>query len=150
MAGIVSNPALHAECKAALPGLIADRDAAMAKITSDKLTRILGRAMMIYGQPERTDGEWKEWIAIYQETLGDLSARSVEMAMNNWIKTSAAFMPKPGELREMALKVPCPEYQVAYRARLAAEAPKAVTVLDAAERRAQIAEALAGLKGKTI
>ena len=147
--GIVSNPALHAECKEALPALIEARDRALTKATPEDVKRALGPALMIYPQQDRTEKEWAQWWTVYVEALSDVPARSVTEAMRNWLRSPAEFMPKPGELRDWALKVPCPEYQVAYRARLAAEAPKAVTVLDAAERRAQIAEALASLKTVT-
>lgn len=150
VSGIVANPGLHAEVIAALPALMADRDQALAKTGTDDLQRILGKALVIYSVPDRTPQEWATWWRVYHDVLGDVPRRAVAQAVDQWIRSPAGFFPKPGELRDLALKVPCPEYAVAHRARLAAEAPKAVSMLDAAERRAQIAEALASLKAKAI
>jgi hypothetical protein len=150
VAGIVANPALHSEVIAALPGLIADRDAAMTRPAMDDLQRIFAPALTIYAMPDRTEGEWAAWWGVYREALADLPRKAIAEAMRQWLRSPAGFFPKPGEIRALALKVPCPEYQVAYWAKLAAEAPKAVTMLDAAERKAQIAEALASLKVKAL
>jgi len=146
VSGIVANPALHAEVIAALPALMADRDAALTKTSPDDLQRILAKALVIYSVPDRTPQEWATWWRVYHDVLAEVPRRAVAQAVDQWIRSPAGFFPKPGELRDLALKIPCPEYAVAYRAKLAAEAPKAVSMLDAAERRAQIAEALAGLR----
>ena len=146
VASIVANPGLHSEVIAALPALMADRDAALAPTGTDDLQRILGKALVIYSVPDRTPQEWATWWRVYHDVLADVPRRAVAQAVDQWIRSPAGFFPKPGELRDLALKVPCPEYAVAHRARLAAEAPKAVSMRDAAERRAQIAEALAGLR----
>lgn len=150
VAGIVANPGLHAEVIAALPALMADRDAALAPTGPDDLQRIFAPALTVYAMPDRSEAEWRAWWGVYRDTLADIPRRAIAEAMRQWLRTPAGFFPKPGELRDLALKVPCPEYAVAYRARLAAEAPKAVSMLDAAERREQIREALAGLKAKAL
>ncbi len=150
VSGIVANPALHSEVIAALPALMADRDAALTKTSPDDLQRILAKALVIYPVPDRSPQEWATWWRVYHDVLADVPRRAVAQALDQWIRSPAGFFPKPGELRDLALKIPCPEYAIAYRAKLAAEAPKAVSMLDAAERRAQIAEALAGLKAKAI
>jgi hypothetical protein len=149
VSGIVANPALHAECKAALPGLMADRDRAMVKATIPDIQRAVSKGLMIYSQPERTEGEWAIWWGVYFETLSDMPARSVAEAMRQWLRGPSGFMPKPGELRDAAAKVPCPEYQIAYRAKLAAESPAVTFQPDAAQRKAEAAELLAGFKIKS-
>jgi hypothetical protein len=146
VSGIVANPGLHAEVIAALPALMADRDAALTKTSPDDLQRILAKALVIYPVPDRSPEEWKTWWRVYHDVLADVPRRAVAQAVDQWIRSPAGFFPKPGELHDLARKIPCPEYAIAYRAKLAAEAPKAVSMLDAAERRAQIAEALAGLR----
>ena len=146
VSSIVANPGLHSEVIAALPALMADRDAALTKTSPDDLQRILGKALVIYSVPDRTPQEWATWWRVYHDVLADVPRRAVAQALDQWIRSPAGFFPKPGELRDLALKIPCPEYAIAYRAKLAAEAPKAASMLDAAERRAQIAEALASVR----
>lgn len=149
VAGIVANPALHAECKAALPALLDAKDRALTKTGPDDVKRVLVPALTIYPQPDRTEREWAQWWSVYIETLSDIPARAVSEAMRLWLRSPAGFMPKPGELRDWALKVPCPEYQIAHRAKLAAESPAVTFQLDAAQRKAEAAELLAGFKIKS-
>lgn len=145
--GIVSNPALHAEVKAALPGLIADRDQALAKPAPADLQEILGSRLTLYAVPDRSEGEWRSWWADYLDALSDLPLRAVDEAMRQWVRSPAEFYPKPGQLREIALKIPSPEYRAAYRAKMAAERPSVTFQPDAASK-AAVAEMLAGFKTK--
>jgi hypothetical protein len=49
-------------------------------------------------------GEWAAWWADYTDALGDLTETALELGMREWVRRpDSRFMPKPGELRELAL-----------------------------------------------
>lgn len=144
--GIVANPALHSEVKAALPALIAARDAAMRPASIDGLARVIADRFAIYPQPDRTEQEWASWWRAYHDALSDVPLASVEAAMKAWVRSPERFMPNPGQLRDLASKQTIPEYLAAYRARLAAaQEPHRISKPDAEARRKMVAEVLAGI-----
>lgn len=76
---------------------------------------IIGRRLVTFPQGELSDGEWAAWWSDYTETLSDLPAQSLEAGMRAWIaRPDARFMPKPGELRELAVNAQTPDARVAH------------------------------------
>lgn len=98
---IVGNLALREEARAALPVL---RAAATQKAGPEGVAEVIGRRMALYPQPARSDGEWGAWWADYTDALADLPWQALEVAMAVWVRDpKSEFMPKPGQLRELAL-----------------------------------------------
>lgn len=149
VSGILANPALHAEVRAALPALLAR----VGGCGEDHVSKVVGRRLATYPQPERSDEEWTAWWSDYHDALSDLPAEALEAGMRAWVRRpDAEFMPKPGQLRELALKAGEPLWTAASRARRAAltevrEPPKLAPV---EERKAQAAEILASLHIKKM
>jgi hypothetical protein len=147
--GIVANPALHAEVKAALPALIAAREAAMQPTDIEGLARVIADRFANYPQPSRTEEEWASWWRGYHDALSDVPKANIEAAMKAWVRSPERFLPNPGQLRELALKQTLPEYTAAYRAKLAvAQEPRRISKPDVETRRRQVAELLAGIGSK--
>lgn len=147
--GIVANPALHAEVKAALPALIAARDAAMQPTDIEGLARVIADRFANYPQQDRTEEEWASWWRGYHDALSDVPKANIEAAMKAWVRSPERFLPNPGQLRELALKHTLPEFTAAYRAKLAvAQEPRRISKPDAETRRRQVAELLAGIGSK--
>lgn len=109
---IVKSPEMHREAvvcwrKAA--------DIAIAPAGPDGVRAIIGRRLVTFPQGDLSDGEWTAWWGDYTETLSDLSAQSLEGGMRAWIaKPAARFMPKPGELRELARAAQTPDARIAH------------------------------------
>ena len=149
MTGIVSNPALYAEAKAALPALMERVKGGGVGAVRD----VIGRRLVTFPQPDRSDAEWAAWWADYFDALEDIPAQALEGGMKTWMqRPDAQFMPKPGELRALALKAGEPLYQAASRARRVAQLPlRRFGPLDEAnpepleDRKAMAAEVLASL-----
>lgn len=152
--GIVNSPALHAECKAALPAIM-DRIKGCGMVG---VRDVIGRRFATYPQPDRSDMEWAAWWADYCDALEDVPYEALEGGMRAWVqKPESQFMPKPGELRALALKAGEPLYQAASRARRVAHLPlRRFGPLDdeqpvsADDRKALAAEILASLQPKTM
>lgn len=152
--GIVNSPALHAEVKAALPAIMDRVRGGGTAAVRD----VIGRRLVTFPQPDRSDAEWAAWWADYYDALEDVPAAALEGGMKAWVqKSDAQFMPKPGELRALALKAGEPLYQAASRARRVAHLPlRRFGPLDEGnpetvdERKAAAAEVLASLKANKV
>lgn len=157
---IARSPVLLAEVKHALPALKA---VAEHKAGEDGVRAVIGRRFALYPQPERDDGEWAGWWADYFDVLADVPLSCLEAAMRAFIaRPTSQFMPKPGELRDLAFRTPSrtlQRYQRAKRAlQIADDTPRPVYADDApqgeavdhqAEIRKMLAEytAKAGARG---
>lgn len=110
----------------ALPGLLAE---ATRKADQKAIRQALGARFEIYPQPQRTDGQWALWWAPYFRVLSDLPADAIELAMRAWeADPKNQWMPKPGEIGELARQTATPalkRYSTASRALREADAPKA-------------------------
>lgn len=115
------SPELYAECVAALPGLIEDRDKALTPATRETMSDVLGRRMATYPPPEFSESEWRAWWADWMDAFSDVPDGVVEPAMRQWVRSPEAFMPKPGQLRAIALRIAIPEVQAAHRAKAVSE-----------------------------
>ena len=95
---------LLAEAEASLPGL---KRVAMAKAGEAGVKAVIGKRLVLYPQPERSDGEWDAWWADYFDVLADCSLASLEAAMRAYVALpDSEFMPKPGRLRELVFLTP--------------------------------------------
>lgn len=139
---IVSNPVLHAEVKAALPALVAHA----APCGDETVVGIVGKLFAVFPQPDRSAAEWAAFWEAYTEDLADLPLEALEAAVRDYRRSGKAeFLPKPGPLRELAIKHAQPIRQAAYRAKRAAESlPRRPRVPDprVAEMLAEIASTL--------
>ncbi|RAK51606.1 hypothetical protein [Phenylobacterium soli] len=116
---IASYLALREECREILPAL---REQAERRADQEGIRAVVGRRFATYPQPERNEGEWAAWWRDYYDALTGLSLASLEAAMREWIKRSdSQFLPKPGELRELALRTPSRALQRYQRARRVVE-----------------------------
>ncbi len=91
-----------AEAQAALPAL-----RACAEYPSGQagVRDVIGRRFALYPQPERSDGEWEAWWEDYLDALQDVPLAALTAAMSTWVKRpESQFLPKPGELRALALE----------------------------------------------
>jgi hypothetical protein len=104
---IADSPHLLAEARNELPLV---RGRAMMPATADEIRAVIGRRFAVYPQPRRSDGEASEWWADYFDVLlGKVSAEALECAMQAWVaKPTSQFMPKPGELYELAMATVTP------------------------------------------
>lgn len=118
---VAYSPELYAECVEALPALIADRDKALTPATRETIGDVLGRRMATYTPPQFSDGEWRSWWADWMDAFSDVPDGVVEPAMRQWVRSPEPFMPKPGQLRAIALRIAIPEVQAAHRAKMVAE-----------------------------
>lgn len=114
---IAGYMALREEARAALPALKA---VAEQKAGEDGVRAVIGRRFALYPQPERDEGEWASWWADYFDALTDVPLACLEAAMRAWVqKPDAQFMPKPGELRDLAFRTPSRSLQRYQRAKRA-------------------------------
>lgn len=146
---IGSYMALREECRAALPALKA---VAQHKAGEEGVRAVIGKRFALYPQPERSEGEWAAWWADYADVLADLPLASLEAGMRAWVaRPGSQFLPKPGELHELAFRTPSKtlrRYQRAKRAMdlldnpepVALAAPEGVHVDDAAAVKKMLAE----------
>jgi hypothetical protein len=101
---IAHTPALIAEARRVLPEL---RHAATAKAGDEGVRRVISKRFETYPQPQRTDEQWAAWWADYYDALSGVPLASLEAAMRAFVAMpDSEFMPKPGKLREMALRTP--------------------------------------------
>jgi hypothetical protein len=156
--GIASLPALVEEAKRVLPAL---RAVAEAKAGREGVKAVIGRRLATYPQPQRTEGEWDAWWADYFDVLEDVTLASLEAGMRAYVALpDSEFMPKPGQLRELAFTAPCRSLTRLHRATLAirrAEECRERTPEEIAEaaalaeaNRAEIARLAAEFKSKSI
>lgn len=81
---------------------------------------VIGRRFALYPQSDRDDGEWAAWWADYFDALADVPLSCLEAAMRAWVARPASqFMPKPGELRDLAFRTPSKTLQRYQRAKRA-------------------------------
>lgn len=149
VAGIVANPALHAEAKALLPILKARTAAAGI----DGVAHVIVRRFATFPQPDRTPEEWEAWWEDYYDALSDMPIDALEAAMKAYIRSPGAeFMPKPAKLRELASKVGSTAIKAYTRAKLAAaqEPRRLMDPVSVAERKALVAEALQAIGAKRV
>lgn len=140
---IISDPALLAEVRAALPALkaVAEQKAGTAGVKA-----VIGRRLALYPQPPRSEAEAAAWWADYYDVLSDVALASLEAGMRQYVADpSSEFMPKPGRLRELAFLAPCRSLGRYYRAKRAvqmADEPEPVPIqrADPTEVRALLAE----------
>ncbi len=98
---IAEDLGLLAEARVALPALRACADHPSGQ---EGVRHVVGRRFVIYPQPERLDWEWSAWWADYFEALEDVPLVALTAAMATWVKRAESqFLPKPGELRAIAL-----------------------------------------------
>lgn len=73
----------------------------------DGVKAVVGRRLALYPQTEMNPGEWGAWWADYFEALEDIPTVAVEAGMAAWVRRpESQFMPKPGQLRELAMNTP--------------------------------------------
>jgi hypothetical protein len=119
---IATLPALLAEARKALPAL---KTVASAPAGNEGVKRVVGSRFAVFPQPERSDGEWAMWWADYFDVLEDVPEGALEAGMKVWLRNPAnEFMPKPGQLRQLAMQAENPDARAYTRAR-AADAYKA-------------------------
>lgn len=140
---IAESPALLAEARALLPALKATAE---RKAGPDGVRAVIGRRFGLYPQPARDEGEAAAWWSDYIDVLAPMSLASLEAGMRAWVADpKSEFMPKPGQLRELAFTAPCRSLQRYYRAKRAiamAEEPAALPgpAIDPAEVKVMLAE----------
>lgn len=119
---IVREPGMLAECKANWQAM---SEAARAPALREGVMRVIASRFPIFPQPERSEGEWRAWWAVYVEALGDLPEESLELAMRAYVREpDAEFLPKPGKLRDLARQATTPSARAAgIAARCAAYEP---------------------------
>lgn len=94
--------ALREEARAVLPALKA---VAEWKAGSEGVRAVIGRRFVTYPQPERSEGEWNAFWADYEDVLADVPLACLEAAMRAWVaRPKSQFLPKPGELHELAYR----------------------------------------------
>lgn len=114
---------LLAEARVALPAL---RNRALLPACAPGVREVVGKRFGLYPQPERNEAEWAAWWDDYTEALSDLPKSQIEAAMKAWIaKPESEFLPKPGQLRDLARQASNPAAVAYHRAR---EASAIVTV----------------------
>lgn len=157
---IARYSALREEARAALPSLKA---VAEWKAGQDGVRAVVGKRFSLYPQPERSEGEWNAWWADYFDVLEDVPLACLEAAMRAYIaRPGSQFLPKPGELRDLAyttVSKSLRRYQRAKRALMLADepeapakpvAPEGVHVDSAAEVRRMLSEFQAQARAKSI
>lgn len=106
-----------AEARQALPAL---KEAAVAPAGDEGVTRVVSARFVVYPQREMTVEESVAWWTDYFDALSDLPEAAIEAGMRAWVREGASeFMPKPGQLRQLALETenrPARAYERARRA----------------------------------
>lgn len=98
---IADAPELVDELRRSLPAMLARRDHPAGH---DGVKQTIGRRFALCPQPERSEGEWAAWWADYRDALETVPLVSLEAAMRTWVqRPESQFLPKPGELRALAL-----------------------------------------------
>lgn len=148
VAGIVANPALHAEAKELFPALKAQA----APAGDDGIAKVIMSRFATFPQPQRSVDEWRTWWLDYYEALSGVPLDALEAGMKAWVaRADAEFMPKPGKLREMASLAGSTAIIAYTRAKLAAaQEPKTFKPEEVAERKRQVAELREVFKPKVV
>jgi hypothetical protein len=100
---IASDDVLLAEARTQLP-LVRARISRPA--TTQDLKDLIMARMQTYPQPMREDWEWSLFWADYTATLEGLTRESIEAGLKAWVASNAEFLPKPGQLRSIAMSQP--------------------------------------------
>jgi len=145
---VASDPQLYAEVRAALPSILAARDAAVTPATPEQIMATVGRFIPRYPQQDRGEGEWEVFWEGFLEVLEGQPALSIEKALKAWARTPERFLPNPGQLLELCQKVEGREVIAAYRAQKIVERPPPLSEEQKAARRADVKELLAGMDWK--
>jgi hypothetical protein len=152
---IGSYMALREEARAALPALKA---VAEWKAGPEGVRAVIGKRFALYLQPERSEGEWAAWWSDYEEVLQDVPLASVEAAMRAWVaRPTSEFLPKPGQLHELAyttVSKTLRRYQRAKRALQLVDQPETARIPlpdgVAVDNAAKIREMLADFQAKSM
>jgi hypothetical protein len=141
--------ALREEARAALPALKA---VAEFKAGTEGVKAVIGKRFVLYPQPERSEGEWNAFWEDYQDVLADVPLPCLEAAMRAWVaRPTSEFLPKPGQLHELAFKTVSRSLRRYQRAKRALELidnpapvrepiPDGVAIDNAAEIRRMLAD----------
>ena len=101
---LACNPVMLAEARQALYAI---RVCATAPAGEGGVQRVVARRLPTYPQTQMSDGQWAAWWQGYYEACGDLPEVALEAGMTAWVRDpTSQFMPKPGQLRELALSTP--------------------------------------------
>lgn len=112
---LAGNKVVVAQCVAQLP-LLHQRATAPAMMGG--VRAVLEPLFTLFPQGEKTDAEWKTIYAMYADACGHLPTSALAQAMRVWVKSpQGRFMPKPGELLELATKADVPAIMAYERAR---------------------------------
>lgn len=102
---ILTTPGMIGEIRSVLPAL-----KAMSQIPAgtDGVKAVIGRRLVTFPQPQRSDAEAAAWWADYYDVLADVPLAALEAGMRAYVALpDSEFMPKPGRLRELAFTAPC-------------------------------------------
>lgn len=137
-------PALIEEARAVLPALHRKVEAA----GDIAVGAVIARRFETYPQSQRSPEQWAAWWADYQDALSDQPAAAIEAGMREWVRTdTTGFLPKPGQLLALVKKAAEPDWLAVSRAnRIAKIVPETRQWIEPEDRKAFIAETLAGLK----
>jgi hypothetical protein len=114
---ILTDPALHAEIRAALPVLQTYAE----PCGGEAVVRIVGKLFAVYPQPDRGPAEWTAFWEAYTDDLADMPPDALEAAVKEYRRgAKSEFLPKPGPLRALALKHAEPIWKAVHRAKRAA------------------------------
>ena len=154
VAQIAKHMAYREEARAMLPVLKA---AAVQRAGKVGVMEVIGKRFALYPQPDRSDAEWAAWWEAYIDTLEDVSWAALDAGMAAWVKNPASeFMPKPGQLLDLANGTPNRAARSYWRAQQALGVAAANEVVDAAFPRpkptddevAAVKDLLAGFRAK--
>lgn len=104
---IAADPALVGQTQVALPLL---RTLALQAAGPAGVIEAVTKAFPIYPQPSRTDEEWAAFWDAYVALCGTIPLSALKAAMlAHMAGPKREFLPKPGDLAELALKTQTPE-----------------------------------------
>jgi hypothetical protein len=73
----------------------------------DGVRRVVGRRLVTYPQARMPEEQWAAWWQDFYDACADLSEAALEAGMAAWVRNpTSQFMPKPGQLRELAQATP--------------------------------------------
>ena len=112
-AAAVIDAGAEQELVAALPRLVVD---AQRPAGAEGLQAEIAPWFATYPQPERSDPEWDAFWQAYVLVCGNCSVEAIRAAMLAWAKRpDAQFLPKPGQLFELAKASPTPQFKLVSR-----------------------------------
>lgn len=98
---IATTPALREEVERVLPAL---REKAHGPAGREGVRRVIGKRLALFPPRDLGEGAIEAWWEDYIAALRDVPESALEAGMQAWIKRpDSRFMPKPGELRELAM-----------------------------------------------